>query len=330
MDRLTASWDASQRLYDERITKGSFPSMGLDSLPTGLAFLNPHKLEAIVAANIAYLAIVFVIVRFVKSNGPVSDSVVKPFMLLYNAACVVLAGAVTVGILHYKLTVKLGSFACNIPDLGTPAGERLAWYIWLYYAQKYWEYLDTVIFALRGSFRQLSFLHVYHHVSITFVTSAFLRHDVNGDCYAAALANSFIHVLMYSHYFCSALGVNAWWRKHLTSGKSSPPPPLPTPSFPLLLACSSSIPANHAGGHRSAGAVPYHIRSGMAHVVLWTFLRLSRLDESANDYISVLDAHPVWPILYGQLRQQKERAQRQGGQKASMSLGAWGKCLIGL
>jgi elongation of very long chain fatty acids protein 4 len=235
MDRLTASWAASQRLYDERITKGSFPSLGLDSLPTGLAFLNPHKLEAIVAANIAYLAIVFVIVRFVKSNGPVSDSVVKPFMLLYNAACVVLAGAVTVGILHYKLTVKLGSFACNIPDLGTPAGERLAWYIWLYYAQKYWEYLDTVIFALRGSFRQLSFLHVYHHVSITFVTSAFLRHDVNGDCYAAALANSFIHVLMYSHYFCSALGVNAWWRKHLTSGKSSLPPPLPTFPFPCFL-----------------------------------------------------------------------------------------------
>ena len=44
-------------------------------------------------------------------------------------------------------------------------------------------------------------------------------HDVNGDCFAAALANSFIHVLMYSHYFCAALGLKTWWRKHLTSGQ---------------------------------------------------------------------------------------------------------------
>lgn len=77
--------------------------------------------------------------------------------------------------------------------------------------------LDTIIFALRGSFRQLTTLHVYHHVSITLVTAAFIRHDVNGDCTLAALANSFIHVLMYSHYFCSAFGLKTPWRKHLTS-----------------------------------------------------------------------------------------------------------------
>lgn len=219
MERLSASWDASGKVYEERLAKGLLPRFGLDSLPSVLQFLDPHNLPAIVAANAVYLLVVFVIVRLVKSNGSMSDSIMKPFMLFYNASCVVLAGAVVFGIVRYKLTVRLGTFACNEPDLGTPSGETLAWFIWLYYAQKYYEYLDTIIFALRGSLRQLSFLHVYHHVSITFVTSAFLRHDVNGDCYAAALANSFIHVLMYSHYFCSAVGIKTPWRKQLTSGQ---------------------------------------------------------------------------------------------------------------
>lgn len=70
---------------------------------------------------------------------------------------------------------------------------------------------------LRRSFRQLTFLHVYHHVSITLVTAAFLRHDVNGDNYLPALANSLVHVLMYSHYLCAAFGVDTWWKKQLTS-----------------------------------------------------------------------------------------------------------------
>ena len=43
-----------------------------------------------------------------------------------------------------------------------------------------------------------------------------LVQDGNGDCCLAAFSNSFIHVLMYSHYFLSSLGVNAWWKKYLT------------------------------------------------------------------------------------------------------------------
>ena len=87
----------------------------------------------------------------------------------------------------------------------------------VYYAQKFLEYGDTLFFILRTRFRQLTVLHVYHHVSITLVTAAFLRYDVNGDCYLAALANSFVHVLMYSHYLLSAFGVDAWWKRHLTA-----------------------------------------------------------------------------------------------------------------
>lgn len=87
----------------------------------------------------------------------------------------------------------------------------------MYYAQKFLEFGDTLFFVLRTRFRQLTLLHVYHHVSITIVTAAFLRHDMNGDDYLPALANSFVHVLMYSHYLLAAFGVDTWWKRQLTS-----------------------------------------------------------------------------------------------------------------
>ena len=115
----------------------------------------------------------------------------------------------------------------------------------VYYAQKFLEFGDTLFFVLRRSFRQLTVLHLYHHVSITLVvsapaspdtrmcrhrmpsslllphptsqTAAFLRYDVNGDTYLPALCNSAVHVLMYSHYLLAAFGVDTFWKVHLTS-----------------------------------------------------------------------------------------------------------------
>lgn len=45
---------------------------------------------------------------------------------------------------------------------------------------------------LRKSYRQVSFLHVYHHSSITVVTMLAAQFDTSGDVYLAALLNSVI------------------------------------------------------------------------------------------------------------------------------------------
>jgi elongation of very long chain fatty acids protein 4 len=141
----------------------------------------------------------------------------KLLMRFYNAMCVGLAAYVVYGIVLYKVTVNAGTFVCNPIDTETPEGKQLAFVIWVYYAQKYVEMADTFIFILRQSWRQVTFLHVYHHSSITMVTAAFLCFDINGDCVVtAAVLNSFVHVLMYSHYFLASFGVNTWWRPHLT------------------------------------------------------------------------------------------------------------------
>ena len=51
----------------------------------------------------------------------------------------------------------------------TPPLPQLAAGIWLFYFSKLIEYLDTIFFILRKKNNQITFLHVYHHVSMFFI-----------------------------------------------------------------------------------------------------------------------------------------------------------------
>ena len=79
-------------------------------------------------------------------------------------------------------------------DLESSAGRQRAFAVWLYYIQKYFEYLDTIFFVLRQSWRQVTFLHVYHHASVALVVREFLLTDINGDSCLAAFLNRYVLV----------------------------------------------------------------------------------------------------------------------------------------
>merc|ERR1740121_3463740 len=88
---------------------------------------------------------------------------------------------------------------------------------WVFYAQKFWEFFDTWFFIMRKSFRQVTFLHVFHHCSINIVVGAILPFEFNGDMYLPILLNALVHVLMYSHYLVAALELSTPWKPYLTS-----------------------------------------------------------------------------------------------------------------
>jgi len=219
MERIPKSFETSHAAYLERLADGTQPRYGLEGLPTWLSFLDPDNTTAIVAANVGYLIICALLALLVTARGSgfKAEGMMKGLMLVYNAMCVLLAGYVAVGMVYVKATGDPGTFVCNKMDLVTEQGKWLTHFMWVFYAQKYWEFLDTWIFILKASWRQVSFLHVYHHMSITIMVAIFLRYDSNGDCCLAAVANGLIHVFMYSHYFASVLKINTWWRKHLTT-----------------------------------------------------------------------------------------------------------------
>jgi elongation of very long chain fatty acids protein 4 len=218
--RLTASVPQALADLDARVASGSQPQFGLEFWVgpewAWIDFFNPLNVQGISTICATYLFLVWAVSKFSASfDAPVFGDL-RRVIQLYNLICVALAGYVVVGIVQYKLG-NPGTFVCNPIDTGNEKGDHLAFVIWVYYAQKYFELLDTFFFILRQRWRQLSFLHVYHHVSIPMVTAFFLAFDVNADSVVtAAVLNSSVHVLMYSHYFLSSLGVPTPWRKMLT------------------------------------------------------------------------------------------------------------------
>ena len=69
------------------------------------------------------------------------------------------------------------------------------------------DFFDTFFIAIRRKWRQLSFLHIYHHSSIVMFSWLFQRAAFDGDVFYAMGANAFIHTIMYGYYLARLLNV---------------------------------------------------------------------------------------------------------------------------
>lgn len=165
-------------------------------------------------------------VLIVKAIGPALMKDRKPydlrgFILFYNAAMVVGNLIVAFRVIYYAYYSGYYSFWFTAPDLSThPTSLMLLNITWYYIILRLTECIETVIFVLRKRFRQVSGLHVFHHVSVTFSVYLYTTYG----CFALAgfevAFNAIIHVIMYGYYFLSACGPSIqkylWWKKYLT------------------------------------------------------------------------------------------------------------------
>ena len=105
-----------------------------------------------------------------------------------------------------------------------PKETALAHYIWVFYVSKMYEFLDTFIMLLKNNLKQVSFLHVYHHATISFMWWMIAHRAPGGDAYFSAALNSWVHVCMYTYYLMAVLiGKDEkkrkkylWWGRYLT------------------------------------------------------------------------------------------------------------------
>ncbi|XP_033213803.1 elongation of very long chain fatty acids protein F-like [Belonocnema kinseyi] len=65
--------------------------------------------------------------------------------------------------------------------------------------------IETVLFVLRKKKNQISFLHVYHHISTILFGLIFIRYIPGGRAVFYPLLNGSVHVIMYSCYFLSSI-----------------------------------------------------------------------------------------------------------------------------
>lgn len=82
------------------------------------------------------------------------------------------------------------------------------------------ELLDTIFIIVRQKGSQLSFLHIYHHSTMSLVWWVGAKFVPGGSALNVALVNCVVHVLMYAYYAFATLGQRVraylWWKKYLT------------------------------------------------------------------------------------------------------------------
>ncbi|KAH6556027.1 hypothetical protein KP509_1Z209700 [Ceratopteris richardii] len=147
-------------------------------------------------------------------------SALRYLVLAHNAFCTCLSFYMAHGLL---------SSACNLrySVCGNAYNEEeksMTHYIYVFYMSKMVEFLDTIIMLLKRNVRQVTVLHVYHHVSVAIIWWIISYHAPGGDAYISAALNSIVHVFMYLYYFLSALWTDdmkrkqryLFWGKYLT------------------------------------------------------------------------------------------------------------------
>jgi len=138
----------------------------------------------------------------------------KTFSLLHNGFLVCLSLYMGIETARQAYINGFSLFGNGIDD--SEKGAPLAHAMWIFFISKPLEFIDTFIMVLKKNDRQISFLHMYHHVSIFIVWWCVLYYGPGGDGYFSACQNSFIHVIMYSYYFFTSLGIQVPWKSYVT------------------------------------------------------------------------------------------------------------------
>ncbi|RLN62254.1 hypothetical protein BBP00_00004887 [Phytophthora kernoviae] len=195
------------RLLDWADPSGQYKLSPMQNLP-GADFATAF------AICVVYVAFVVIGTLVMKAGVPAIKT--SPLQFIYNPLQVVLCSymCMEAGILAYRNGYS--ATPCNPFNAESPVMGNV---LYMFYLSKILDFFDTIFIILGKKWKQLSFLHVYHHLTIFSVSVYFMNFRVayDGDIYATIILNGFIHTIMYMYYFVSAHTRDIWWKKYLTA-----------------------------------------------------------------------------------------------------------------
>ncbi|CAG9785325.1 unnamed protein product [Diatraea saccharalis] len=191
------------------LSKSAFPE--LDSLPL---MQNPGPVLMILAG---YLLLVLKIgPAFMRKREAYKLTGVLAF---YNAFQVLLS--VYLFLKYFFALVEFGLVPKTCYMAQESARKKILLYIWLYFAAKLSELLDTVFFVLRKKDKQVTFLHLYHHSIMMIGTWLILKYSPSQTLIFIGATNSLVHVVMYTYYGLAVFGPKfekyLKWKKYITT-----------------------------------------------------------------------------------------------------------------
>lgn len=206
--RALKSYQQTMSNYNARVAAQTQPSTPFINL-----FSINHQIVLLTVTNTLYLFITLILYNFMKSRS--KGIRMRWFLLCYDGLNVLLAGYIFFSTIQFKLSRGGGMLLCNPISHEPEALVILPTFI-LFYIQKFIEFFDTWLFILRKSAKQITFLHLFHHASITIVVGFILPFDYNGDMYLPIMLNSFNHLAVYLHYLLATLGIRSPWSRLIT------------------------------------------------------------------------------------------------------------------
>ncbi|CAF0744793.1 unnamed protein product [Adineta steineri] len=158
--------------------------------------------------------------KWMKNQKPFE---LRKFMFIYNFLQVVFCTYITYEAVYVWADEKY-SFVCEPVDYSNKSNAiRATKACWWYYIMKIVDLIDTIIFVLRKKDNQITFLHVYHHLTMMIFGWYGTAYVPGGQSLFIVIINSFIHVIMYAYYGLSACGSHIqkylWWKRYLTQAQ---------------------------------------------------------------------------------------------------------------
>ncbi|KAH8312866.1 hypothetical protein KR044_013382, partial [Drosophila immigrans] len=164
---------------------------------------------------------------FVLKLGPILMANREPFQLrgvlkVYNLFQIVYNTLLLIWGLHFTFWKNPHPLSCMITlPLNHEMKDTERIIIYLYYLNKIMDLLDTVFFVLRKSFKQITTLHLVHHVFMPFATYTItMLFGYGGHGVVMGILNTFTHVVMYTYYYLSSqnqkIRQSIWWKQYVT------------------------------------------------------------------------------------------------------------------
>lgn len=141
--------------------------------------------------------------EFMKNRKPYN---LKTFVRFYNIFQVITNTYLVYSLLNIGWFTEISVF-CELPDYSyAPGPLKLARTMWLGTMLKVFDLIETGVFVLRKKNRQVSFLHVYHHVSTILLAWFVTKYVPVAMASFNMIINCSVHVIMYTYYFLSSFG----------------------------------------------------------------------------------------------------------------------------
>ncbi|XP_034487025.1 elongation of very long chain fatty acids protein F-like [Drosophila innubila] len=141
---------------------------------------------------------------------------------VYNLMQILYNSALLIGASYYLISLKPHNLSClTVMTLDNPLKSTDRMLSYAYYVNKFIDLLDTVFIVLRKNYKQISALHLLHHLYMPVCGYFIIRFNgFGGHIIVTGLLNLFVHIVMYGYYYLASQNSlnkrNLWWKQYIT------------------------------------------------------------------------------------------------------------------